>query len=129
MLQLVYISSARNAPDVEAILAVSRRNNARDSITGLLYSDGVRFLQVLEGPEDKVEAAFARIQQNPWHRAIVARSRRHVETREFGLWQMAHRSPGGDGDAFVAKLEPMLARADKNVRATFESFAKIKRAA
>lgn len=128
MLQLVYISSARNAPDVEAILAVSRRNNARDSITGLLYSDAVRFLQVLEGPEDKVEAAFARIQQDPRHRAIVALSRRYVDTREFGMWQMAHRTPG-DGEAFIGKLEQLLARADKNVRATFESFARIKRAA
>ena len=80
MLQLVYISSAVGKPDVGAILAVSRRNNARDDVTGLLYADGVRFLQALEGPADKVEAAFARIGADPRHRAVVVLSRRTVET-------------------------------------------------
>lgn len=42
------------------MLAKSRSNNVRDGISGmLLYRDG-DFLQVLEGPEDKVRAAFDR---------------------------------------------------------------------
>ena len=129
MLQLVYISSAKDKPDVATILAVSRRNNARDSITGLLYADGVRFLQVLEGPEDKIETAFARIQKDPRHRAVVALSRRTVDAREFGEWQMAHRTPGVDGAAFMARVAPLFARAHPNVRATFDGFMRIDRAA
>lgn len=129
MLQLVYISSAVGETDLTSILSVSRRNNGRDDITGLLYADGRRFLQVLEGPIAKVEAAFARIQADPRHRALVALSRRTVDEREFGAWDMAARCPDQDGDAFVSRIDALTARAAPNVRATFEGFARIKRAA
>ena len=129
MLQLVYISSAVGKPDVGAILAASRRNNARDGITGLLYADGVRFLQALEGPADQVEAAFARIKPDPRHRAVVVLSRRTVEEREFGPWQMAHRAHGADGGVVMGQVAPLLARTHANVRATFDGFMQINRAA
>ncbi len=41
--QLVYISSVKGDPGAinpDAILHVSRRNNARSGVTGLLYYDG-----------------------------------------------------------------------------------------
>ena len=131
MLQLVYVSSAnrREAPDPVRILATSRRNNHRDSITGLLYSDAARFLQVLEGPEAKVEEAFARIQADPRHRALVVLSRRTVEAREFGNWEMAHYVPGSDADGFLERISKLAANASSDVRATFEGFAKVRRAA
>ncbi|MEE2915447.1 MAG: BLUF domain-containing protein, partial [Pseudomonadota bacterium] len=68
--QLVYISSAIGRVDGDAVLAVSRRNNARDGITGLLYADGRRFLQVLEGERAAVERAYQRIAADPRHRAL-----------------------------------------------------------
>jgi hypothetical protein len=55
--QLTYISTAKAGigdADIEAILGVSRVNNARDGITGLLVHDGVRFLQALEGDHQRV---------------------------------------------------------------------------
>lgn len=131
MLQLVYVSSAnrREAPDPVRILATSRRNNHRDSITGLLYFDGTRFLQVLEGPEGKVEEAFARIQADSRHRALVLLSRRMIDGREFGNWDMAHYEPGTDADAFVERIAKLSANASSDVRATLEGFAKVRRAA
>ena len=129
MLQLVYISSVVGTPDVGAILALSRRNNARDGITGLLYADGVRFLQALEGPKEMVEATFARIHADPRHRAVVLLSRRTVETREFGPWKMAHRAPGADGGAVMGQVAPLLARTHPSVRATFDGFMRVDRAA
>ncbi len=129
MLQLVYISSSVGKPDVAQILAASRRNNARDGITGLLYADGVRFLQALEGPADAVEAAFARIKGDPRHRAVVILSRRTIETREFGPWQMAHRAAGADGSTVLSEVAPLLSGTHANVRATFDGFMRIDRAA
>lgn len=131
MRQLVYISSMRRqaAVDPAAILAQSRRNNARARVTGLLFFDGKRFLQALEGDDALVDATFARIQQDERHHALVVLSNREVETREFGEWAMAFNVPGdGDADALdrVAKL---TANADPAVRATFEGFAKVRRAA
>lgn len=131
MLQLVYISSAHPAGtvDVAPVLQVSRRNNARDGISGLLYADGRRFLQVLEGEDSVVEAAFARISADPRHRAVVVLSRREIAAREFGEWAMAHRAPGDDADAFIARIEGLAAGAAPDVRATFTSLAQHRRAA
>lgn len=131
MLQLVYVSSAnrQNPANITALLAQARRNNHRDSITGLLYSDGARFLQALEGPEDKVEQTFALIQADPRHRALVVLSRRAVETREFGSWDMAHYLPGEDAEGFIARVADLAAGASPDIRATFEGFAKVRRAA
>ena len=99
MLQLVYISSSttRGLEGLDAILATSRRNNARDGITGLLYADGTRFLQALEGEGAAVEAAFARIRTDPRHRGVVVLSRRTIAVREFGPWDMAARHAGAGG--------------------------------
>lgn len=131
MLQIMYISSAADiAPiDVAQILTVSRRNNDRDGVTGFLYADGRRFLQVLEGPADAVERAFVRIGTDPRHRAVVTLLRREIAAREFGDWAMAHHMPGGDTDALLAQIAERLEAASPNVRATFEGFAKIRRAA
>jgi hypothetical protein len=127
MLQLVYISTAAKDAECGPILRTSRRNNGRDGITGLLYADGVRFLQALEGPAEAVEAAYARIKGDPRHKAAVVLSKREVETREFGAWEMAERRPSGEGDAFVRSIERLTAGAAPAVRATFDSFAQVRR--
>ncbi|KQT32963.1 activator of photopigment and puc with BLUF domain protein [Sphingomonas sp. Leaf412] len=131
MLQVVYISTAvAGLPaDIDDILAVSRRNNARDDVTGLLYADGRRFLQALEGPERQVEAALIRIAADPRHRAIVTLSHRIVAAREFGAWEMAVRRPGDDGADFVARVDRLIAGAAPAVRGTFAGFLQVRRAA
>jgi hypothetical protein len=131
MLQLVYVSSVTPGANVDsaAILAASRINNRRDGITGLLYSDKARFLQALEGPEDKVEATFARIEADGRHRAIVLLSRRAIDVREFGDWEMAHRASGADADQFIARVNQLAGNAAPDVRATFEGFVAVRRAA
>jgi hypothetical protein len=131
MRQMIYVSTASVTAPVQPvdILAVSQRNNSRDGITGLLYSDGKRFLQALEGDADKVEAAFARILADPRHRAVVILSDRVTDTREFGDWSMAHRTPGADGEAFMEKVGRLVRNASPSVKATFQSFAELRRAA
>ena len=127
MLQLVYISTATKGASFADILRTSRRNNGRDSITGLLYADGVRFMQALEGPEDAVEAAYQRIKDDPRHRAPVVLSRREVDAREFGEWEMAERRPGQQADAFVRRVDTLVANVSPSVRATFTGFMDVKR--
>lgn len=131
MIQIVYISTSRISTHAERarILEASRRNNSADGITGLLYDDGVRFLQVLEGPDERVEKAMARIKADPRHRAVVTLSRRSVEAREFGDWAMASIVPGADATKVLARVDALLASASANVRATFQSFAGIRSAA
>lgn len=130
MRQLVYISSIkRHAPvDPEAILAQSRRNNARAGVTGLLFFDGKRFLQALEGEEPLVEDTFQRIRGDGRHHAIVVLSDRITDDREFGEWAMAYAVPGDDQGAMLDRIDVLTARAAPSVRATFEGFATIRRA-
>ena len=131
MLQLVYISTAREPvtpATVDAILAASRRNNARGGVTGLLVVGGSRFLQALEGPDQAVLDAYARIRNDPRHGALVLLSTRTVGERMFGDWSMACETGSqaprdGDLRAVVAALTAGLP--DKNLRAQFTGFAEI----
>jgi hypothetical protein len=128
MLQLVYISSSRE-PVVESILqdilTVSRRNNARCDVTGLLVAGGRRFLQVLEGPDQAVLGTYARIQNDDRHRAFVLLSSRPIATRDFGSWNMAFRAGGEakDGDLRDVVEELIEPLSDRNLIAQFRSFA------
>ena len=81
------------AADIRSILAVSRRNNARDGITGgLLFSEGC-FAQVLEGPLDAVEGAFERIQCDERHGDVTVLQSGPITARDFPDWSMAFAGP------------------------------------
>lgn len=126
MRQLLYVSSSTKTPVGEAlstILVQSRRNNAIGGLTGLLWTDGSRFLQVLEGDHNAVERAFDRIAADPRHKAVVVLHDRVVQERTFGRWSMALV---GDGEERIADA---LAHADPVVRGTFEGLIEARRAA
>ena len=76
-----------------------------------------------------VDAAFARIQRDGRHHALVVLSNRSIAAREFGEWAMAYGAPGEDRDAALERVTRLVAQADPVVRATFEGFAKVRRAA
>ena len=81
------------AADIRSILAASRRNNARDGITGgLLFSNGC-FAQVLEGPLDAVEGAFERIQCDERHSDVTVLQSGPIAARDFPDWSMAFAGP------------------------------------
>ena len=131
MLQLVYISTARDKPDaamLDAILASSRRNNARVQVTGLLVAGGKRFLQALEGPDQAVLDTYARIQNDPRHRAVVLLSCRPTAERSFGAWDMAFEQGGeaGEGGTLQAAIARLTANLeDKSLRAQFTGFGEV----
>lgn len=93
--RLVYYSrnhvatdTAMFASEVDDILAKSRVNNVRDEITGALMFNAGCFAQVLEGPLDKIEAAFERIQQDERHGEVSLLGLDEVSTRSFPNWAM-----------------------------------------
>ncbi|MDG2535197.1 BLUF domain-containing protein [Sphingomonas sp. HITSZ_GF] len=131
MLQLLYISSARRNEviDLDQLLAQAQRNNARDEITGLLYTDGRRFLQALEGPKTAVEDVFLRIIADPRHHALVLLSRRETTRREFGEWSMARRSFQETQDQFGGRIAALCRDADPSIRGTFAGLVDVRDAA
>jgi len=84
---------------IDQILEVSRLNNRLVGLTGaLMFSSGF-FGQVIEGPQDAIEATFERIQQDTRHGDVSLLEFSAVGTRSFGDWSMAF--VGGADEAFA----------------------------
>jgi Sensors of blue-light using FAD len=88
---VLYVSSAARALDpaeLAAIIDLSRRNNARDGITGmLLYHDG-NIMQVVEGPRAAIDMLLGRLKRDPRHRRLTVILDGERPDREFGEWTM-----------------------------------------
>lgn len=88
---LLYLSSATQPFDdaaLEHLLAVSRRNNEADGVSGMLLYDDGNFIQYLEGEETGVEAVFDRIGRDPRHAGMLVVSRGAATRRLFADWSM-----------------------------------------
>ena len=97
------------AADVGRILAASRRNNARDGVTGaLLFSQGC-FAQVLEGPLDAVERAFERIQCDERHSDVTVLHSKPITARDFADWSMAFTGPDAASPLAGARMADAFA--------------------
>jgi blue light- and temperature-responsive anti-repressor len=77
------------ATGIQDVLRVSRRNNARDEITGALLFSARAFAQALEGPLDVVSDAFERIQCDERHSDVVVLQSGPIAKRDFPDWAMA----------------------------------------
>ena len=93
MLSVIYVSVADpllSPADINAILTSSRRNNARDALTGALIYNGHNFMQLLEGPADRVDACLAVIRDDSRHSGMIEIRRRAIERRDFADWAMLY---------------------------------------
>ncbi len=123
--QLLYISIATrpcDEDDLAALLRRSRDNNVMYSVTGILWSDGERFIQVLEGPLASVEETYARILIDERHHSLAIVYDHLVEKRDFGSWSMCHRRSYETDDDYDQKIRRALAAAPSPVRATLDAF-------
>ncbi|MBP0618300.1 BLUF domain-containing protein [Jiella mangrovi] len=107
--RLVYYSrnhvsgdAAEFATHVDDILAKSRQNNRRDEITGALLFNAGCFAQVLEGPLEKIEATFERIQQDDRHGDVSLLALNSIAARSFPNWAMGFvGTSNGDAERFA----------------------------
>lgn len=91
LLQLMYVSTASwklGDGELTAILDVSRANNRKRGVTGLLLHLDHGFLQILEGPEDAVQELFTTIERDARHLGIRVLIQQPVSERLFGQWSM-----------------------------------------
>ena len=91
--RLVYESAATattgSLVNLVTILAQSQRNNDRDGLTGALASHRERYFQVVEGPEQALDALMSRLGTDPRHRDIKVLGRAPAPARLFSRWTMA----------------------------------------
>jgi hypothetical protein len=90
LMQLIYSSTpfGFTNPVLNTILSRSRHNNARDEITGALVCRADLYLQLLEGPRDKVTASFHRILGDDRHDNVTLISCNDITFRHFPDWHM-----------------------------------------
>lgn len=96
--QLFYISRSLAGPeDVERILAVARRENARRGVTGALLYSGGCFAQLLEGSPAALGETMAAIERDPRHAGLQRLHEGAIPARRCGRWAMAFLgAPGAD---------------------------------
>lgn len=98
MLQMIYTSAATrkiSPKELQELLVISRQNNIRNGITGMLLFEDGTFLQVLEGEEEVVERTYQRIAQDPRHNKILLIARFELEQRSFNDWEMCYFDASG----------------------------------
>ena len=77
---------------MEELLTQSRRNTARDEVTGLLiFRDGT-FMQLLEGTREVIETRFRKIKADERHYAVVTLFEGPITERYFPTWSMDYRN-------------------------------------
>ena len=88
--QIIYSSTpfGFDASMLDGILAVSRRLNARDDITGTLICRADMYLQLIEGPHAAIQATYERITADDRHLDINLLISRNVTDRMFPKWAM-----------------------------------------
>lgn len=120
--QLVYVSEAVediSYTDIQNILDVSRANNAKEGITGILIFYEGYFLQLLEGPEDAVRKTLNKILLDERNYELKVLVENNGSERLFANWTMAFY----DGDISSNITEDMTSL----FKLCFENERKIQR--
>lgn len=91
MHRIIYLSSGIKIfsdDEINDLLRISRANNLKYDITGLLlYSDG-NFMQILEGKKEAVEFIFEKIKKDNRHKNIILITNEPIKKRNFKDWKM-----------------------------------------
>ena len=77
------------ADGIATILRSARKNNPNEDLTGVLYTNGRWFLQILEGPRQSVTRMFGILQNDKRHTDVTMINVKNIEERAFGDWGMA----------------------------------------
>ncbi len=96
--EIMYISQRRlsltDTDVVDGIVIPAGRANRRLDITGCIWFDARRFVQILEGPRDPMQALYIRIKNDDRHDAIETLHDAPLASRNFHRWGMrALRQP------------------------------------
>lgn len=95
---VVYVSAATRhlePAELVGIIDVSRRNNARQGINGLLLHHEGNFMQALEGPETQILALVESMKRDPRHDGMIVMVQQAIEKRYFPDWAMGCRNADG----------------------------------
>jgi NAD(P)H-flavin reductase len=99
MVELIYrseMASSLNLPEVYAIMKEARQRNEAMSVTGVLLFNTQYFLQLIEGPEQSIDALYPSIERDRRHQKVERLVRRDISQRTWANWSMALVMPTAD---------------------------------
>jgi len=112
MRRLIYTSQSLltgNLAELDAIVERACVLNNSAGITGMLWADGNRFVQALEGDHNAIADTMIRIRADSRHTDIEIVGDRPVTQRMFGTWAMVRPNQGPEGTASTAFLVGFVA--------------------
>lgn len=95
MYYLIYASQSKpdwTEQELKNLLTISRENNNRLKISGMLVFLSGRFIQFLEGPEKNVKDLFLKIVEDERHSKIIVLLEGTLQQRLFSGWSMGFKS-------------------------------------
>ncbi|MFN3580749.1 MAG: BLUF domain-containing protein, partial [Pseudomonas sp.] len=99
LIRIVYISRATFAtstaangvePTVARILSVSRSNNRKNGLVGMLYYGDGCFFQCLEGETSKVQALYKTLLKDSRHTDLKILASEQIKRLSFPDWSMKY---------------------------------------
>lgn len=93
LIRMIYASTKQDTltkDDIENILTVSRSNNTRAKVTGVLCFSHNYFLQCLEGERQHVNDLYNRIASDDRHSEPFIIEYSEISERSFGNWAMGY---------------------------------------
>lgn len=101
-----------SAARLDRIIALSRRNNERNHISGMLLFTGAQFLGILEGDDRDLSKLWQGLEGDTRHSALVRIEEERCGQRWFPSWLMA-RMDHGHVRARLDRLSELMAPAPK----------------
>lgn len=113
MHHLIYLSQATRPLSAKALMCLrdqAWQANVRQHLTGGLVYSNKRFIQLLEGEQDALEAAYARISQDTRHQHLCKVAHYPIAARSLAEWPLAFQtlSPAQFGQlaGYLAPTKP-----------------------
>ena len=95
--ELLYSSistAALGEGGLDELLVRARQRNAQSNITGVLFFNGRKFLQLLEGSQEEVDQLFSVIREDARHCQVTVFHTGEIAERAFADWAMAYETVG-----------------------------------
>ena len=88
--RVIYVSEKTDTSDASLgqIIDTSKKNNLETGVTGCLLSGSNSFLQLLEGPRQRIDSLYVTINADSRHKNVVMLTDEDIDERLFASWSM-----------------------------------------
>ena len=88
--RVIYVSEKTDSSDASLaqIIDSSTKNNPETGVTGCLLSGSNSFLQLLEGPRQRIDSLYVTINADSRHKNVVILTDEDIDERLFASWSM-----------------------------------------